>query len=122
MEWGGVNGAIGENESASGDIGSSRMLGDTEVPLLRGDTEDALPMASKAFILDCNKVEGAMGVELDEYGTILAMAATCTATAATCDNMTGFDSATIIQAPSFKILLFKRPWHLLPLLDLISMP
>lgn len=60
MEWGGVNGAIGENASASDEIGSSRMLGECEVPLLRGDTEDGLPRASNAFILDCNSVEGAM--------------------------------------------------------------
>lgn len=66
MECGGVNGAIGENESASDEIGSSRMLGDIEVPLLRSDTEDGFPIASKAFILDCNNVEGAIMAEEGE--------------------------------------------------------
>lgn len=30
LEWGGVNGAIGVTELASGDIGSSSMLGERE--------------------------------------------------------------------------------------------
>lgn len=107
-----MNGAIGENESASDEIGSSRMLGDIEVPLLRGDTEDDLPMASKAFILDCNNVEGAMAVgKVDDsiwYKSLqlpLARQPAATFKFAPCGHWQPLET-----------------WHLPPLLNSISMP